>query len=54
LIFICTSHFPFHVVKGNSICTPETNGAILPGITRKSIIEIALDLGYQVLIFSKL
>ncbi|XP_047159992.1 putative branched-chain-amino-acid aminotransferase 7 [Vigna umbellata] len=37
------------VVKGNSICTPETNGAILPGITRKSIIEIALDLGYQVM-----
>lgn len=36
------------VVKGNAICTPATNGAILPGITRKSIIEIALDMGYQV------
>ncbi|TKY59400.1 Branched-chain-amino-acid aminotransferase 6 [Spatholobus suberectus] len=37
------------VVKGNAICTPATNGAILPGITRKSIIDIVLDLGYQVM-----
>nr|KYP54504.1 Putative branched-chain-amino-acid aminotransferase 7 [Cajanus cajan] len=37
------------VVKDNVISTPETNGAILPGITRKSIIDIALDLGYEVM-----
>ncbi|KAL4338818.1 branched-chain-amino-acid aminotransferase 6 isoform X1 [Arachis hypogaea] len=36
------------VVKGNSITTPEAVGTILPGITRKSIIDIAIDLGYQV------
>ncbi|KAH7689788.1 Branched-chain amino acid aminotransferase II protein [Dioscorea alata] len=36
------------IVKGNVISTPATNGTILPGITRKSIIEIASDLGYQV------
>ncbi|KAI4296506.1 hypothetical protein L6164_036457 [Bauhinia variegata] len=36
------------VVKGNAISTPAAIGTILPGITRKSIIEIALDLGYQV------
>ncbi|KAL5162715.1 putative branched-chain-amino-acid aminotransferase 7 [Glycine soja] len=37
------------VVKDNSIFTPEIDGTILPGITRKSIIEIAIDLGYQVM-----
>ncbi|KAJ7946838.1 Branched-chain-amino-acid aminotransferase [Quillaja saponaria] len=36
------------IVKDNIIATPPTNGTILPGITRKSIIEIALDSGYQV------
>lgn len=36
------------IVKGNVISTPPTNGTILEGITRKSIIEIARDLGYQV------
>ncbi|KAH9655414.1 Branched-chain-amino-acid aminotransferase 6 [Citrus sinensis] len=36
------------VVKENVISTPPTNGTILPGITRKSIIEIARVLGYQV------
>ncbi|KAJ4716068.1 Branched-chain-amino-acid aminotransferase [Melia azedarach] len=37
------------VVKGNLISTPATsNGTILPGVTRKSIIEIAHVLGYQV------
>ncbi|XP_048227377.1 branched-chain-amino-acid aminotransferase 2, chloroplastic-like [Ricinus communis] len=36
------------LVKGNVISTPATNGTILPGITRKSIIEIAQDLGYEV------
>ncbi|XP_059455423.1 branched-chain amino acid aminotransferase 1, mitochondrial-like isoform X1 [Corylus avellana] len=36
------------VVKGNSISTPATNGTILAGITRKSIVDIARDHGYQV------
>ncbi|XP_062177001.1 branched-chain-amino-acid aminotransferase 6-like isoform X1 [Alnus glutinosa] len=36
------------LVKGNVISTPATRGTILPGITRKSIIEIALAFGYQV------
>ncbi|CAH2038419.1 unnamed protein product, partial [Thlaspi arvense] len=36
------------LVKGNTIVTPATNGTILRGITRKSVIEIALDLGYNV------
>ncbi|OAY51058.1 branched-chain-amino-acid aminotransferase 2, chloroplastic [Manihot esculenta] len=36
------------IVKGNVISTPATMGTILPGITRKSIIEIAQDLGYEV------
>ncbi|XP_058007326.1 branched-chain-amino-acid aminotransferase 2, chloroplastic [Hevea brasiliensis] len=35
------------IVKGNVISTPAVNGSVLPGITRKSIIEIALDIGYQ-------
>ncbi|XP_002990723.2 branched-chain-amino-acid aminotransferase 5, chloroplastic [Selaginella moellendorffii] len=35
-------------VKGNTISTPETLGTILPGITRKSIIELARDMGYKV------
>ncbi|KAL4649418.1 hypothetical protein ACB092_01G012500 [Castanea dentata] len=33
---------------GNAISTPAINGTILPGVTRRSIIEIALDHGYQV------
>ncbi|XP_014508284.1 branched-chain-amino-acid aminotransferase 2, chloroplastic isoform X2 [Vigna radiata var. radiata] len=37
------------VVKGNTISTPSLDGTILPGITRKSIIEVAIDLGYQVM-----
>ncbi|KAB1208290.1 Branched-chain-amino-acid aminotransferase 3, chloroplastic [Morella rubra] len=36
------------IVKDDVISTPATHGTILPGITRKSIIEIALSLGYQV------
>ncbi|XP_022132131.1 branched-chain amino acid aminotransferase 1, mitochondrial-like isoform X2 [Momordica charantia] len=36
------------VVKGNVISTPGTNGTILPGVTRKSIIDIARNRGYQV------
>ncbi|KAL6270730.1 hypothetical protein ACE6H2_027641 [Prunus campanulata] len=35
------------IVKGNLVLTPPTNGTILPGITRKSIIEIALHLNFQ-------
>lgn len=35
-------------LKGNEISTPPISGTILPGITRKSIIEIALALGFQV------
>ncbi|XP_028796081.1 branched-chain-amino-acid aminotransferase 2, chloroplastic-like [Neltuma alba] len=36
------------IAKGKNISTPATNGTILAGITRKSVIEIARDLGYQV------
>ncbi|CAA2955497.1 branched-chain-amino-acid aminotransferase 2, chloroplastic-like [Olea europaea subsp. europaea] len=36
------------ILKGNVLSTPATNGTILKGITRNSIIEIAPDLGYQV------
>ncbi|KAL5857582.1 hypothetical protein ACOSQ3_005040 [Xanthoceras sorbifolium] len=36
------------VVKGNVISTPATDGTILPGITRKSVIEVAHVLGYQI------
>ncbi|KAM4121537.1 hypothetical protein ACB094_01G013300 [Castanea mollissima] len=36
------------IVKGNAISTPAINGTILPGVTRRSIIEIARDHGYQV------
>ncbi|KAK3141817.1 hypothetical protein QOZ80_4BG0338660 [Eleusine coracana subsp. coracana] len=36
------------MVKGNVILTPLLTGTILPGITRKSVMEIAKNLGYQV------
>ncbi|XP_027149063.1 branched-chain-amino-acid aminotransferase 2, chloroplastic-like [Coffea eugenioides] len=36
------------IVKGNILSTPATNGTILEGVTRKSMMEIAKDLGYQV------
>ncbi|KAL7594369.1 hypothetical protein Lser_V15G27869 [Lactuca serriola] len=36
------------IVKGNSISTPDIKGTILPGITRKSIIDVARDEGFQV------
>ncbi|XP_024187741.1 branched-chain-amino-acid aminotransferase 2, chloroplastic isoform X2 [Rosa chinensis] len=36
------------IVKGNVISTPATAGTILSGVTRRSIIEIARDHGYQV------
>lgn len=35
-------------LKGNTISTPATNGTILAGVTRKCIIDIAQDLGFQV------
>lgn len=34
-------------VYGNKIITPKLSGSILPGITRKSVIELARDLGYE-------
>ncbi|XP_031119016.1 branched-chain-amino-acid aminotransferase 2, chloroplastic-like isoform X1 [Ipomoea triloba] len=36
------------IVKGNIISTPTVGATILPGITRKSIIDIARDSGYKV------
>ncbi|KAF3494452.1 hypothetical protein DY000_02054642 [Brassica cretica] len=36
------------VIKGRTISTPATNGTILEGITRKSVMEIASDQGYEV------
>uniref|UniRef100_A0ACD5UCZ2 Uncharacterized protein n=1 Tax=Avena sativa TaxID=4498 RepID=A0ACD5UCZ2_AVESA len=36
------------MVKDNAIITPLLTGTILPGITRRSIIEIAGNLGFQV------
>ncbi|CAN7029265.1 unnamed protein product, partial [Brassica rapa subsp. trilocularis] len=36
------------ITKGNIVSTPPTSGTILPGITRKSISELASDIGYQV------
>jgi branched-chain amino acid aminotransferase len=37
------------MVKDNVISTPELKGTILPGVTRKSIIELAHSRGYEVL-----
>ncbi|KAM0926330.1 hypothetical protein ACQ4PT_003442 [Festuca glaucescens] len=34
--------------SGNTVCTPALEGTILPGITRKSIIEVAESKGYKV------
>lgn len=36
------------IVKGNVVTTPPTSGSILPGVTRKSIIQLAKDKGYEV------
>lgn len=36
------------VVKDKLVSTPAIEGTILPGITRKSIIDVALNQGYQV------
>lgn len=35
-------------VHGNTIRTPPLRGTILPGVTRRSVIELARRLGYQV------
>lgn len=35
-------------VFGKKVVTPNLNGSILPGITRKSVIELAGSLGYEV------
>jgi branched-chain amino acid aminotransferase len=36
------------VYEGNHIVTPPLTGSILPGVTRKSVITLGRDLGYQV------
>jgi branched-subunit amino acid aminotransferase/4-amino-4-deoxychorismate lyase len=36
------------VVKGGVVATPAIRGTILPGITRKSVVELARDRGYKV------
>ncbi|KAI5084227.1 hypothetical protein GOP47_0000396 [Adiantum capillus-veneris] len=36
------------IVKDNVIATPEAKGCVLPGITRKCILELAQSLGYKV------
>jgi branched-chain amino acid aminotransferase len=36
------------VYDGNHIVTPLLTGSILPGVTRKSVIELGRDLGYKV------
>ncbi|KAI4389504.1 hypothetical protein MLD38_001724 [Melastoma candidum] len=36
------------MLKGNVLSTPATKGTILSGITRRSIIELSRDLGYEV------
>jgi len=37
------------VVKGRTIRTPPLQGTILPGVTRRSVIELARSRGYEVL-----
>ncbi len=36
------------VVKGSVIATPPLSTSILPGVTRETVIQIARDLGYEV------
>eukprot|EP00271_Cylindrocystis_brebissonii_P008806 TRINITY_DN23302_c0_g1_i1.p1 TRINITY_DN23302_c0_g1~~TRINITY_DN23302_c0_g1_i1.p1 ORF type:complete len:500 (+),score=90.81 TRINITY_DN23302_c0_g1_i1:68-1501(+) len=36
------------VVKGKKLVTPGLGGTILPGITRRSVLELAQSLGYEV------
>ena len=35
-------------VEGNKLVTPNLHGTTLPGITRDSVIQVARDLGYEV------
>jgi len=35
------------VVKGDKVITPPTSGSILPGVTRRSILELVSEKGYQ-------
>jgi len=45
----CSSDYACHVFyQGNVISTPAVKGTILPGITRKSIIDVAVSKGFQV------
>lgn len=44
--YCCLMGLIFH--QGNIIATPAIKGTILPGITRKSIIDVALSKGFQV------
>lgn len=37
----------FFIVKGNSLITPKLNGCILNGVTRRSIMEVAPQLGLK-------
>ena len=36
----------FFVIDGKLV-TPQLNGSILPGITRKTVLELAVRLGYE-------
>uniref|UniRef100_A0A7N0T4E7 Branched-chain-amino-acid aminotransferase n=1 Tax=Kalanchoe fedtschenkoi TaxID=63787 RepID=A0A7N0T4E7_KALFE len=36
------------VIKGDTVSTPATSGTILDGVTRRSVLEIARDIGYKV------
>jgi branched-chain amino acid aminotransferase len=36
------------MVKGGKLLTPPLNAGILPGITRESIMQVARDMGYEV------
>ena len=40
--------FVFGSGEGAKIVTPQLNGSLLPGVTRKSLLQIARDLGYEV------
>ncbi|GAB2228303.1 hypothetical protein Drorol1_Dr00010135 [Drosera rotundifolia] len=43
-----TSCSNIFILKDNIMSTPLTNGTILPGVTRKCILNIAFDHGYEV------
>ncbi len=38
----------YFVYEGKKIVTPPLTGSILPGVTRKSVLRLAADLGYEV------